>query len=139
MTKVVLNMYNVLIKDFASVGLNRQKNILTIRFFNKKDNREKLAKLGKIIDQIVQEQKIILILDLSNSNMKFSGLRTFFLNELERIDVLDMIIVCKNKFRNTLYNMFNPFSQLTTQVPVQIVSSLEEAIRYTNNNNLLEK
>ena len=132
-------MYNVLIKDFASVSFNKQKNLLTIKFSNKKTRTEKFSKLSQITNQLASGQDIIMIIDFSNSSINLADIRNYYLSRLEGINVSNLIIVAKSKLHNTLFNIFKPFSVSNNEVDVQVVKSLEEAIRYTNELELLKK
>ncbi len=132
-------MYNVLIKDFASVNFNKQKDILTIKFSNKKTGTDKFSKLSQITNQFASGKTIIMIIDFSNTSINLSDIRNSYLSRLEDINITNLIIVAKSKLHNTLFNIFRPFSATNNEVNVQVVKSLEEAIRYTNELSLLKK
>ncbi len=126
-------MYNVIIKDFANLTFNRQKNILTIKLLAKKYSISKIEKLYSIIAQLISDDNIILILDNSNSSFLTSEFRRSFLNKLRQINVTDLIIVSKNKLQNVLYSIFRPFSVVDNDISIQMVRTLEEAINFSNN------
>ena len=125
-------MYNVLIKDFATISFNPKRNILTIKFLDKKAKQDKFHKLTEIVNQLVSEKSFILILDFSINSVMLSDFRTLFLERLQNINIISLIIISKNKFQKTLYNILKPFTVLNSTINYQFVQSLDEAIKVTN-------
>ena len=125
-------MYNVIIKDFASLTLNRTKNLLTIKFFGKNNKAEKFSKLSTIINELSGDNIVTLIVDFSNSNIKMSDIQNYLFSQLDSIKINKLIIVNKSRLNNTFINIFHPFSIQKRDIPVHIVTSFEQAIILTN-------
>ena len=122
-------MYNVFIKDFVSLSFNSERNILTIRFLYGEVEPKKIKKLVNIVNQIVNDQHITLIIDLSMKINMLSDFRTLFWKEIKELNIVSLIIVSKNKFQKTLYNIIKPFTTLNNTVNYRFVYSLDEAIK----------
>jgi len=126
-------MYNIIIKDYASLSFNSKTDLLIIKFLVEFNNNEKIQKLINILNDLLNGKEISLILDFNKKSFALNNINNLLLNNLFNITINKLIIITNKQLQTTIFKITQNIN-LTGKTPnLQFVKNLDEAIKFSKN------